>query len=90
MAEARFTPLAELGDFIDRSPEEMTARAKAFFEEMSRRHSVREFSAEPAPRAAVENCIAAAARAPSGANHQPWHFALVGDPAVKRAIREAA
>lgn len=28
--------------------------------------------------------------APSGANHQPWHFACVSNPAVKKAIREAA
>ncbi len=90
MGEARFTSLSELGHFRDRSPEEMSARAEAFFEEISRRHSVREFSPEPVPRETLEHCIAAAGRAPSGANHQPWHFALVGDPAVKRAIREAA
>ena len=68
----------------------MRARARAFFEEVRRRHSVRDFSAAPAPREAVEDCIAAAGRAPSGANHQPWHFCLIGDPAVKKAIREAA
>ena len=28
--------------------------------------------------------------APSGANRQPWHFALVGDPEVKQRIRIAA
>lgn len=32
----------------------------------------------------------AAGSAPSGANHQPWHFAVVAAPATKRAIREAA
>ena len=33
---------------------------------------------------------AAPGRAPSGANHQPWHFCLVGDPVVKKDIRAAA
>ena len=28
--------------------------------------------------------------APSGANHQPWHFVAVSDPATKSKIREAA
>ena len=32
----------------------------------------------------------AAGTAPSGANHQPWHFACVSSPDIKREIREAA
>lgn len=51
---------------------------------------MRDFTDEPVPREVVEQCIAAAGRAPSGANHQPWHFCLVGDPAVKKSIRAAA
>jgi nitroreductase len=90
MTKHAFTPLAALGDFDDLPPAEQAARARAFFELMRRRHSVREFSAEPVERSVVETCIAAAGRAPSGANHQPWHFVLVGDPAVKKKIREAA
>jgi len=42
------------------------------------------------PRAAIESAIRAAARAPSGANQQPWTFVAVADPAVKRRIRAAA
>jgi nitroreductase len=38
----------------------------------------------------IETCLRAAGTAPSGANHQPWHFACVSDPGTKRAIREAA
>jgi len=34
--------------------------------------------------------VRCAASAPSGANQQPWHFVIIGDPAVKRRIREAA
>jgi nitroreductase len=85
-----FVPLAELGDHIDLSTEEMAARARAFLNEVKRRHSIRQFAPDPVPRAIVEDCIAAAGRAPSGANQQPWHFALVGDPETKRKIRAAA
>jgi nitroreductase len=84
------TSLKELGDFSDVSPEEMAARARAFLADISRRHTIRMFSAEPVPQAVVEDCIAAAARAPSGANQQPWHFVLVGDAEAKRKIRGAA
>jgi len=38
----------------------------------------------------IEAAVAAAGSAPSGANHQPWHFAVVASPERKRAIREAA
>lgn len=85
-----FTPLHELGDFIDRDVKEMQARARAFFDDIKRRHTVREFAGDPVPQEVIETCIAAAGRAPSGANHQPWHFCLVGDKAVKKEIRLAA
>jgi nitroreductase len=39
---------------------------------------------------AVRNCLLAAGTAPNGANHQPWHFAVVTDPALKQKIRRAA
>lgn len=69
---------------------ELIARAKAIHEEADRRRSVRHFSARPVPREAVEYAIRTASTAPSGAHRQPWTFVLVGDPAVKRKIREAA
>jgi nitroreductase len=72
------------------SPEESLARSTAFLAEMRRRRSVRMFSPEPVPFEIIENAIAAAGTAPSGANLQPWRFVVVKDPAVKRQIREAA
>jgi nitroreductase len=42
------------------------------------------------PRQVLANSPPPAGRAPSGANHQPWHFVAVGDPAVKQRIRAAA
>jgi iodotyrosine deiodinase len=69
---------------------EMQARATAFYEEMRRRRTVRDFSDRPVPRAILETCLRTAGTAPSGANQQPWHFVIVSDPAVKRQIRQAA
>ena len=76
---------------LDRLPEEqLLTTAAQIFEEMDRRRSVRHFSDEPVPRRVIENAIAAASTAPSGANLQPWTFVLVGDPETKRRIRVAA
>ncbi len=90
MSNESFTPLADLGDFIARADDEMLTRAAAFFDDIKRRHTVRDFTDEPVPQSVIEACIAAAGCAPSGANHQPWHFCLVGDPQVKKEIRAAA
>jgi nitroreductase len=68
----------------------MLERARELRRELALRRSVREFSAEPVPSALIDECIAAAGSAPSGANRQPWTFVVVTDPATKRAIREAA
>ncbi|MDJ0878139.1 MAG: nitroreductase family protein [Halieaceae bacterium] len=72
------------------SAEESLARAEAFYAQIKQRHSVRHFSDAPVDRAVIESCLRAAGTAPSGANHQPWHFACVSDPATKREIRLAA
>lgn len=69
---------------------EMTPRARAFADELIRRRTVREFTDRPVDRAIIEAAIDAARHAPSGANHQPWHFVAVSDPGVKAHIREAA
>jgi nitroreductase len=68
----------------------MRLRAKAFYEEVRTRRTVRHFSDRPVPRDVVESCILAAGTAPNGANLQPWHFVAVSDPATRRAIRVAA
>ena len=70
--------------------DEMLARARAFREFLESRRTVRDYSAEPVPRAVIEECVRAAGQAPSGANKQPWHFEVVGDPDIKRQIRQAA
>src|SRR5260370_29896533 len=44
------------------------------------------FAPAEIPRAHVEMILEAARHAPSGANAQPWHYVVVTDPDVKRAI----
>ena len=70
--------------------EEALARARAMRDRLKQRRTCRYFSDEPVPRDIIEAAIEAAGTAPNGANHQPWHFAVVSSPDKKRAIREAA
>ena len=66
------------------------AGAQDFLAFMRKRHSVRDYSTKPVPEAVIAACILAAGTAPSGANHQPWHFVAISDPAMKARIREGA
>jgi nitroreductase len=84
-----FIPLP-LPDYVERPPQDMQARAEAFYDGIRRRHTVREFSNRPVPRQLIETCLKAAGTAPSGANHQPWHFSAIGDAVMKARIRTAA
>lgn len=68
----------------------MRERSKSFLDELSTRRTVRDFSNKPVSLEIIENCIKAAATAPSGANKQPWQFIIVSDSKVKQKIREAA
>jgi nitroreductase len=68
----------------------MLQEAESFLEKMRLRRTVRDFSDRPVPREVIEKCILAAGTAPNGANRQPWRFVVIGDPDLKRRIREAA
>ena len=80
----------ELPDRSDMSDEEMEAAAADFYSHMTRRHTVRDYSTRPVSKQVIQNCLRAAGTASSGANHQPWHFVAISDPAIKRQIRVAA
>lgn len=69
---------------------ESVARARSLRDRLRERRTCRYFSDAPVPREAIEAAIEAAGTAPNGANHQPWHFAVVETPEKKRAIREEA
>jgi iodotyrosine deiodinase len=66
------------------------ARAERFYAELKTRRTCRHFSDRVVPRAVIEQALLAAGTAPSGANHQPWHFAVIGSADKKQALRQAA
>ena len=84
-----YEPLA-LPDRVQLSPDQATKASKDFLAYMQKRHSVRDYANTAVPREVIENIIATAASAPSGANRQPWHFVAVADPDMKAQIRAAA
>lgn len=69
---------------------DLVERSQTYFQFMNTRRTVRDFSDRPVPREVIEKLIMTASTAPSGAHKQPWTFCVVGDPALKRQIREAA
>lgn len=77
-------------DFTELAPDEMLSNSRKFYQQIKRRRTVRDFSSRPVEMEIIENAIRAAGSAPSGANKQPWHFAIVANPAIKKQIRQAA
>jgi len=88
MADPRYRPVPYRPPRV--SPDESLRRIEADLEVARTRRSVRQFSTDPVPREVIEDAIAIAGTAPSGAHRQPWYFVAVSDPATKAAIREAA
>lgn len=84
MSQAHFIPYR---DFEEHSVEKMKKRAEKFYQLVKKRRTVRDFSDRPVPREIIETCLLAAGTAPNGANKQPWHFAVVSDPGIKKKIR---
>ncbi len=82
-----FIPLPEYTEY---PVPEMVARSRRFAAEMQRRRTTRHFSRRAVPSEVIEACVEAAGTAPSGAHMQPWHFVVIGDPALKKSIRVAA
>ena len=70
--------------------DEMRERLAQFYADVDRRRTVREFSDRPVPQDIIETALKAANTAPSGANLQPWHFAVISGAETKKKIREAA
>jgi nitroreductase len=87
--ELAYEPLP-LPDRREMTDAEMVAAAGAVHEEMRTRHTVRDFSDRAVPEEVIAECVRTAGTAPSGANHQPWHFVAIGDDAMKARIRAAA
>jgi nitroreductase len=83
-------PTIALPNYEEYPLQRMRERLAAFYADVNRRRTVREFSDRPVPRDIIETALRAAGTAPSGANLQPWHFAVVSGAATKRRIRIAA
>ena len=87
MPKSKFIPLASFKKY---PPDEMISRSQEFYKFLKKRRTVRDFSEKVVPLEVIENCILTAGTAPSGANLQPWHFAVVSNPEIKKKIRIAA
>ncbi len=72
------------------SDAERIDRATTAYEQLRTRRTCREFADTPVPREVIEQALLAAGTAPSGANHQPWHFAVVSSADKRREIRLGA
>ena len=87
MSDYAKLPYPDLPELTD---EQRIARARAAYEQLRTRRTCRFFSDKPVPREVIEAAVLAAGTAPSGANHQPWHFAVVSSADKRSEIRLAA
>ena len=69
---------------------EMLDKSRDFYNYMRSRRTVRDYSNRIVSREVIDRCIMSAGTAPSGANMQPWHFAVMGAGNVRADLREAA
>ncbi|WP_166350111.1 nitroreductase family protein [Phytoactinopolyspora limicola] len=86
--DGEYCPVPLEFDRLD--PATALQRSREFRDDMARRRTVRAFSTEDVPYELIENAVATAATAPSGAHAQPWTFVVVSDPDVKAEVRAAA
>ena len=87
--EVSYVPLP-LPDRVQLPDGDALQAAQSFRDYLRKRHSVRDYSDRSVPKEIIMACIEAAATAPSGANHQPWHFVAIANPEMKAKIRAAA
>ena len=59
-----------------------------FYDVIKQRSSVREFTDEPIPEETLRRIIGAAYQAPANDHFRDWHFIVVTDKAMKRAVLE--
>lgn len=84
---SKFIPI---NNFPSYSEKEMIDLSKNYFDLMSNRRTIRTFSDKSIPHEVIENAVKTAGSAPSGANMQPWFFAIVKNAKVKETIRVEA
>jgi len=68
--------------------EEMIERSEQFYQEMSKRRTLRFYSDKPVPREVINNIIKTAGAAPSGAHTEPWTYVVVESQEIKEQVRD--
>lgn len=66
----------------------MTNQSETLLQFIASRRSLRAFLPDAVPRADIERIIAAASRAPSGTNTQPWHVHVLAGAARDRLVEK--
>ena len=69
---------------------EIKERSQFFYNLIKKRRSIRQFSLKKIDDNIIKNAIKSAGTAPNGANLQPWHFVVIKNNKIKKAIRNAA
>lgn len=77
-------------EFKKLSNEDLVHRSYDYYQKLDKRRTTRELSDEEIPLEVLENLILSAGTSPSGANLQPWTFALVRNKELKKEIRKQA
>ncbi len=72
------------------SLDEIKERSQFFYNLIKTRRSIRQFSLKKIDDNIIKNAIKSAGTAPNGANLQPWHFVVIKNKKIKKAIRKAA
>ena len=75
---------------VSYNADEMINRSSSFKNWMDERRTCRDFSDKPIDKTIIENIIASASTAPSGAHKQPWTFCVVSNVEIKKQIRTEA
>ena len=60
----------------------------SLFEAIHTQRAIRRYKPDPVPGEAITKILAAATRAPSARNSQPWHFMVLRDTELKRSFGE--
>ncbi len=67
-----------------------TITSPGYFELVNSQRAQRDLRSDPIPEDWIEKILEAGTHAPSAMNSQPWHFVVVQDESVRRAISEGA
>ena len=84
---ADFVPLNEYREFTDA---EMLDRSQDFYNSVRSRRTVRDYSNRRVSRKVIDQSLLSAGTSPSGANMQPWHFAVMELGDIRSRLRYEA